>query len=63
MSEDADALAKLRHDIANPLGALLTEVQMALFDRATLPASTVESLERMEQIALRMRDLVRRRPE
>lgn len=59
MSEPADPTSRLRHDLANPLGALLTETQMALFDRDTLPPETVATLERIEQLALRLRTILR----
>lgn len=61
MPSSQQDLADFRHELSNPLGALLGEVQIALLDRAALPDHLVETLERMEQLVLRMRELVRKR--
>jgi hypothetical protein len=52
-------LAKLRHDLANPLAALLAETQLLLMDPAPLPAEVLTSLREIEQLAIRMRTLLR----
>ena len=53
-----DAIRKLRHDLANPLAALLTEVQLLLLNDAALDADTVRGLREIESIARHMRDLL-----
>lgn len=54
-----DPIAKLRHDLANPLSAVLAEVQMLLMQSDTLPPDTLEPLRAIEQAAIRMRVLLR----
>ena len=58
MAGDADPIRKLRHDLANPLGALLTEIQLLLMDAHKLDTETIETLHRMEAIARQMKDLL-----
>lgn len=54
MSE-LDEGARLRHDLANPLAAILAEVQLLLLDPEALPANVVASLRAIEAQARRMR--------
>ncbi|MBL8986746.1 MAG: hypothetical protein JNJ80_10785 [Gemmatimonadetes bacterium] len=56
---DSERLAKLRHDLANPLAALLAETQLLIMDAGGLPAEAVSSLREIEQLAIRMRTLLR----
>ena len=56
---EADRLAKLRHDLANPLAALLAETQLILMDPRGIPPETVTSLREIEKMAIRMRTLLR----
>lgn len=56
---DAERLHKLRHDIANPLSALLAEAQLLLLNEAKLDSETVSSLREIENLAIRMRSLLR----
>lgn len=56
---DAERLATLRHDLANPLAALLAETQLLLMDAEQLPAPAVASLREIESLAIRMRALLR----
>jgi len=56
---DDDQLRKLRHDLANPLAAMLAEVQLMLFDADQLGADTQTSLKEIEKLALRMRSILR----
>ncbi len=60
--EAAERLARLRHDLANPLSALLAEAQLLLLDAERLPAEARESLRTIEAMALRMRALLRAPP-
>ncbi|MEO5798796.1 MAG: histidine kinase dimerization/phospho-acceptor domain-containing protein [Gemmatimonadales bacterium] len=56
---DPDRLAKLRHDLANPLAGLLAEVQLVLLDGAGLTEELKTSLQEMEKLAIRMRTILR----
>jgi signal transduction histidine kinase len=56
---DADRFNRLRHDLSNPLSALLAEVQLLLLDEARLDAETVTSLREIEALAIRMRAMLR----
>jgi len=56
---DADRLSKLRHDLSNPLSALLAETQLLLLNEPQLDASTVTSLREIEALAIRMRTMLR----
>jgi signal transduction histidine kinase len=49
---------KLRHDLANPLAALLTETQLLLLNTATLDPETVRALREIEALARRMKDVL-----
>jgi len=53
-----DPLRKLRHDLANPLAALLTETQILLLNEARLDDDTVTGLREIESIARHMRDVL-----
>jgi signal transduction histidine kinase len=53
-----DPLRKLRHDLANPLAALLTETQILLLNEAALDPDTVHGLREIESIARHMRDML-----
>ena len=52
-------LRNLRHEIANPLSALLAEVQLLLLQEPPLDDETVEAIRRMEDLCHRMRDILR----
>jgi hypothetical protein len=56
---DAERLSKLRHDIANPLSALLAEAQLLLLNEEQLDPETVTSLRDIEALAIRMRTILR----
>jgi signal transduction histidine kinase len=53
-----DQIARLRHDLANPLTALLTETQLLLLDEATLDPDVVRGLREIESLARAMRDVL-----
>ncbi|MEO8225600.1 MAG: hypothetical protein ABI661_12420 [Gammaproteobacteria bacterium] len=53
-----DPLRKLRHDLANPLAALLTETQLLLLNEARLDPETLTGLREIEAIARHMRDML-----
>lgn len=56
---DADRLSKLRHDLSNPLSALLAETQLLLLNETQIDAATVTSLREIEALAIRMRTMLR----
>lgn len=58
MADEPDAIRKLRHDIANPLAALLAETQLLLLNEASLDPATVQGLREIESLARRMRDIL-----
>ena len=53
-----DPIRKLRHDLANPLAAILAETQLLLLNEAPLDAETVEGLREIEALARRMREML-----
>jgi signal transduction histidine kinase len=56
---DADRLSRLRHDLSNPLSALLAETQLLLLNETELDPGTVASLREIEALAIRMRTMLR----
>jgi hypothetical protein len=58
MSE-SERLGKLRHDLSNPLSALLAEVQLLLLSESQFDPETLSSLREIEAMAIRMRSMLR----
>lgn len=58
MSTETEVIRKLRHDLANPLAALLAETQLLLLNEATLDTETVEGLRQIDGLARRMREML-----
>lgn len=56
---DAERLSKLRHDLSNPLSALLAETQLLLLNATQIDPETVSSLREIEALAIRMRAILR----
>jgi signal transduction histidine kinase len=56
---DGDRLQKFRHDLSNPLSALLAETQLLLLNETRLDPETVNSLREIEALAIKMRTLLR----
>ena len=54
----ADPVRTLRHDLANPLAALLAETQLLLLNANRLDPDTLDSLREIEALARRMRDIL-----
>ncbi len=54
-----ERLRNLRHELANPLSAVLAEVQLLLLQEPPLDDETVEAIRRMEELCHRMRDILR----
>ncbi|HXV85747.1 MAG TPA: histidine kinase dimerization/phospho-acceptor domain-containing protein [Gemmatimonadales bacterium] len=53
-----DSVRRLRHDLANPLAAILAEVQLLLLNTERYDEETRTSLGEIEKLARRMRDLL-----
>lgn len=52
------AMRKVRHDLSNPLAALLAETQLLLLDPGRHTAETLEGLKQIESLARRMREIL-----
>ncbi len=59
MTQESDRFHKLRHDISNPLSALLAETQLLLLNESKLDPETLSSLREIEALAVRMRTIMR----
>jgi signal transduction histidine kinase len=53
-----DVVLKLRHDLANPLAAVLAETQLLLLAPENLNAETLAGLKQIETLARRMRQIL-----
>ena len=53
-----ERIRKLRHDLSNPLAAILAETQLLLLGEESLDEQTVESLRDIEASARRMREIL-----
>lgn len=51
--------SRLRHDLANPLSAVLAETQLLLLNPDVLDAETRRALQTIEAMALKMRTILR----
>ena len=56
---DSERLSRLRHDLSNPLSALLAETQLLLLNEAQIDPETVTGLKEIEALAIRMRSMLR----
>jgi signal transduction histidine kinase len=56
---DAERLSRLRHDLSNPLSALLAETQLLLLNESRIDPETITSLKEIEALAIRMRAMLR----
>lgn len=59
MTSESDRYHKLRHDLSNPLSALLAETQLLLLSESKLDPETLTSLREIEALAVRMRGIMR----
>jgi signal transduction histidine kinase len=59
MGQTRDPLAQLRHDLANPLAAVLAETQLLLLSPEKYDEETIASLKQIEDLARKMRQLLR----
>ncbi len=53
-----DLLSKLRHDLSNPLSAILAEAQLLLLNADRYDAETVQGLQQIEAMARKMRQMI-----
>ena len=58
MSE-TERLGRLRHDLSNPLSALLAEIQLLLLNESQFDPETLTRLREIEALAIRMRSMLR----
>ena len=56
---DSERLSRLRHDLSNPLSALLAETQLLLLNQSQMDSETLNSLREIEALAIRMRTMLR----
>jgi hypothetical protein len=56
---ETERLSKLRHDLSNPLSALLAETQLMLLNEAAIDPETLAGLREIEALAIRMRGMLR----
>jgi signal transduction histidine kinase len=55
---DPKSLSKLRHDLSNPLSAILAETQLLLLSADKYDEETVAGLKQIEDLARKMRQLL-----
>jgi signal transduction histidine kinase len=58
MSVADERIRKLRHDLSNPLAALLAEAQLQLLQAEGLPPEAATAFREIERLAQRMRDIL-----
>ena len=56
---EPDPIAKLRHDLANSLAAILAETQLLLIGDEEMSADVKQALKEIEKLAIRMRAILR----
>ena len=61
-SQGGDALNKLRHDLSNPLAAILAETQLLLLNAERYDTETVAGLKQIENLARKMRQILQAPP-
>ena len=55
---DSQTLSKLRHDLSNPLSAILAETQLLLLGAEKYDEETLAGLKQIEDLARKMRQLL-----
>jgi signal transduction histidine kinase len=60
--QGGDSLHKLRHDLSNPLAAILAETQLLLLNAESLDEETVAGLKQVESLARKMRQILQAPP-
>ncbi|MBK7595096.1 MAG: hypothetical protein IPP98_12810 [Gemmatimonadetes bacterium] len=56
---EPDPMSKLRHDLANPLAAILAETQLLLIGDEEMSPDVKQALKEIEKLAIRMRAILR----
>jgi signal transduction histidine kinase len=59
LSDDDARFSRLRHDLANPLAAILAETQLLLLDNTSLDEETRRALKTIEEMSMKMREILR----
>ena len=62
MTDTGDPVRRLRHDLSNPLSAILAEAQLQLLNEDQLDAEVAQSFREIERLARRMRDMMQDAP-
>ena len=58
MVDALDPIRQLRHDLSNPLAAILAETQLLLLSADKYDADTVTSLKQIEALSRKMRGIL-----
>jgi len=58
MADARTALLKFRHDLSNPLSAILAEAQILLLTPEKFDEETLSSLKQIEDLARKMRQML-----
>ncbi len=58
MIPELKAMAKLRHDLSNPLSAILAETQLLLLAPEKYDEETLSGLKQIEDLARKMRQML-----
>ena len=58
MADARDRLHTLRHDLSNPLAAILAETQLLLLTPEKYDVETVSSLKQIEMLSRKMRQII-----
>ena len=58
MIVESEKLRKLRHDLSNPLAAVLAETQLLLLNADALSDEVVTGLRQIETLARKMRGII-----
>jgi signal transduction histidine kinase len=58
MADTRAALLKLRHDLSNPLSAILAEAQLLLLTPEKFDEESLSSLKQIEDLARKMRQML-----
>ena len=56
---NTDPIQELRHDLSNPLSALLAEAQLLLLNESNVDPEILSSIREIEALAVRMRNILR----
>ena len=58
MADSPERLRKLRHDLSNPLSAILAETQLLLLNEDKYDAETMNGLRQIEALSRKMRQML-----